>query len=417
MRKYLYIICCVFLLVTCDKEIIDQSDFDFTVSVNKTEYQLGETIEYQINGGHKKAAIHPVLAKYDASNQIEEHIDLFNHSWYYGEHCCEPNLNNSYNGNCIVCNCDLNSTEYHEPTESWNVSEYATDAFYWGDNQYKILILDPFMSSFGREESAECTNPEEFNIICESDPFYISTVSSNCSSPQSLNSTPSISSVDLTWNDVSVADRYHIRYRASGSSWTTITSFISNSEYSISNLIPNTEYEWQVKTVCNYSGTELSDWSNNAFFTTISDAPCQTVNCSSLSQLSDHEAYTLFGSSSVTANWIISNDGYVGNCLYTEGDCTGGYVELTTNLSEPTIMKMWLKKGLGGWDWITYSVEVDGVDYPFSISQNSTSDSNWFVQVESNETLPSGYNEIKIDFGQWGTTDNYYVDEIEFFCE
>ena len=103
--------------------------------------------------------------------------------------------------------------------------------------------------------------------------------------------------------------------------------------------------------------------------------------------------------------------------MYTEGSCTGGYIELTTNLPEPAIMKIWLKKGFGGVDWINYSVEVDGVDYPFSISQNSNSDSNWFVQVESNETLPSGYNEIKIDFGELFTTDNYYVDEIEFFCE
>lgn len=417
MRKYLYIICCVFLLVTCDKGILDQSHFDFTVSVNKTEYQLGETIEYQIDGGHRNAAIHLILAKYDASNQIEEYIDLFNHSsWYYDEHCCEPNLNNSYDGYCIVCNCDLNSTEDHEPTESWNGTEYATDDFYWGDNQYKILILDPFISFEGRDEYGECRGPNAYNIICESEPFYISTVSSNCSSPQSLNSTPSISSVDLNWNDVNVADRYHLRYRTSGGSWTTITGYIPNSEYSIDNLIPNTEYEWQVKTVCNYSGTELSDWSNNAFFTTISDSPCQTVNCSSLNQLSDYEAYTLFGSSN-TANWIISNDGYIGNCLYTEGSCTGGYVKLTTNLSEPAIMKIWLKKGFGGVDWINYSVEVDGVDYPFSISQNSNSDSNWFVQVESNETLPSGYNEIKIDFGELFTTDNYYVDEIEFFCE
>ena len=78
LRKYLYIICCVFLLVTCDKGILDQSHFDFTVSVNKTEYQLGETIEYQIDGGHRNAAIHLILAKYDASNQIEEFMSKNN---------------------------------------------------------------------------------------------------------------------------------------------------------------------------------------------------------------------------------------------------------------------------------------------------------------------------------------------------
>ena len=54
LRKSLYIICYSFLLITCNKGNLDQSDFDFTVSVNKTEYQLGETIEYQIDGGKKK---------------------------------------------------------------------------------------------------------------------------------------------------------------------------------------------------------------------------------------------------------------------------------------------------------------------------------------------------------------------------
>ncbi len=502
--------CCVFLLSACEKKPLSQNDFEFSVTINKTQYQIGENIEYQIQGGNTKAAIHPVLVRFNSINQIEEYINLFNNDWYNGEYCCNPNIEDATNVTCVVCNCELNTKEVHEPTESWNVSEYTVDDFYWSENPFQILILDPFMSSAGREESADCRFPEQFNIICESEPFYISSVSSNpnCVPPQSLNSNPSISSVDLNWDDVSVAEKYHLRYRPVGGSWTTITSYINNSEFSISELTPNTEYEWQVKTVCNYLETELSDWTNSAFFTTISscdhpqslnsnssifsvdlnwedvsgadryylrwrptpaggswttitsfitnseysiseltpnteyewqvktvcniqqeelsdwtnsaffttEGPCQTVNCSSLSQLSDYEAYTLFGSS-VTANWIISNNGYEGNCLYAEGNCTGGYIELTTNLSEPSIMRMWLRKGFGGWDWITYSVEVDGIDYPFSISQNSNSDSNWFTQMESNGPLPSGYNEIKIDFGQWGTTDNYYVDEIEFFCE
>lgn len=416
MRKFLYITCSLLILSSCDKKKLDQSYFDFTVSVSKTEYQLGESIEYQIEGGHNKAAIHPVLVRYNSSNQIDEYIDLFNNSWYSGEYCCDPEIIYSYGVSCIVCNCELNSTELHEQTEYWNGTEYATDDFYWSDNKYKILILDPYISSSGREESGYCRSPTDYNIISESEPFYISTVSPSCPSPQNLNSTASIYSAQLNWSDVSGADRYNVRYRPIGDQWITYSSFITNSEYFLENLSPNTQFEWQAKTACNYTGTELSDWSSLATFTTITDDPCYTINCNSLNQLSDYDAYTLVGSS-VTANWVISNNGSDGNCFYAEGNCTGGYVEFTTNLSDPAIMKMWLRKGFGGFDWFSFWVEVDGVDYPFSISQSSNSASNWFVQVKSDTPLPAGYNEIKIDFGQWGTTDNYYVDDIEFFCE
>lgn len=75
----------------------------------------------------------------------------------------------------------------------------------------------------------------------------------------------------FTWDTVSGAVKYRVRYRAVGSpTWTVLPITAPRNLYWASSLSPSTNYEWQVKTVCEYgpisSGTV---WSSMQNFTTL----------------------------------------------------------------------------------------------------------------------------------------------------
>lgn len=415
MKKYFLIFSIITFILSCEK--YNETDFDFTVSINKTDFQIGEDIVITVNGGLDKALIYPVLAKYNSNNEIIDFINLISLS--DGE-CCVYNeiggFSTSYIDDGLICNCEITDDIQHAQELKWNGTEYVPREFYWSDDKFKILIVDPFVDEAGRNEIATLQNPIDENIISESEFFTITYTSTTCSSPQNLVATPSLNVASLSWNAVSEADRYHLRYKLTeDTDWSTITSWLTENEIELTDLNGDSEYQWQVKSICNYSGSEMSEWSSIHEFSTLSETPCYNLNCESLNQLSNYEAYTLNGSS-VTASWVIE-DGVIGNCFYAEGNCTGGYIEFNITLQEAAKMRLWSRKGFGGMDWFTFSVLVDGANSDFSISENSSSLTNWFVQHESEEFISSGNHTIKIDFGQLGTADNYYIDEIEFYCE
>ncbi len=88
-----------------------------------------------------------------------------------------------------------------------------------------------------------------------------------CNSPTGLTTT-NISSVTarFNWTGAQAAIGYIIRYRIVGSpSWTTDT--INATTYQAHGLIINTNYEWQVQTICAGGGT--SAFSSSVLFTTL----------------------------------------------------------------------------------------------------------------------------------------------------
>ncbi|MBS1657115.1 MAG: fibronectin type III domain-containing protein [Bacteroidetes bacterium] len=89
-----------------------------------------------------------------------------------------------------------------------------------------------------------------------------------CEAPTGLTVTNIKStSVKVNWIAVSGAQTYSIRYRKTGTNpWTKITA-LSNYK-KITGLVPNTEYDWSVKSVCDAAANTSSDWSAIQNFTT-----------------------------------------------------------------------------------------------------------------------------------------------------
>jgi len=75
----------------------------------------------------------------------------------------------------------------------------------------------------------------------------------------------------IAWTGSGSATGYSVRYRMAGSSqWTTRQA--SGSPYTISGLMPETEYEVQVRSICGSS--DLSGWSTSLFFFTVRGLAC-----------------------------------------------------------------------------------------------------------------------------------------------
>lgn len=74
-------------------------------------------------------------------------------------------------------------------------------------------------------------------------------------------------SVKTNWNATTVANKYKVRYRISGTStWTNISA--SNNGKKLNNLSSGTTYDWQVQSICNTLGLGKSEWSVLQNFTT-----------------------------------------------------------------------------------------------------------------------------------------------------
>ena len=75
------------------------------------------------------------------------------------------------------------------------------------------------------------------------------------------------SSARLNWNSISGAVGYKVRYKIAGTPEWTIIQSIDNDK-TLHDLSPNTEYAWQVKSICGVLPIEASEWSEKQFFTT-----------------------------------------------------------------------------------------------------------------------------------------------------
>lgn len=90
------------------------------------------------------------------------------------------------------------------------------------------------------------------------------TLGASCGTPSSLN-TSSITSASaaLSWNAVSGASGYNVRYRVAGTStWSNSTA--TSTTMSVTSLTANTSYEFQVQAICTVTG----NYSASASFTT-----------------------------------------------------------------------------------------------------------------------------------------------------
>lgn len=90
-----------------------------------------------------------------------------------------------------------------------------------------------------------------------------------CDAPSSLSASDiSSSTAILSWANIPEASSYELRYRNSGGTWVT-TSSTTNSK-GLSGLSANTNYEFQLKSICN---NEQSPFSTTATFKTLERSP------------------------------------------------------------------------------------------------------------------------------------------------
>jgi uncharacterized delta-60 repeat protein len=73
--------------------------------------------------------------------------------------------------------------------------------------------------------------------------------------------------VKMEWDDVGFAIGYRLRYKIKGSNTWIPKNSVFHSKI-ITGLEPNTEYVWQVKSICSLSPLESSDWSEKQHFMT-----------------------------------------------------------------------------------------------------------------------------------------------------
>ncbi len=128
-----------------------------------------------------------------------------------------------------------------------------------------VTQLDTF-TNYEWQVRTLCPNSES---EWKAGPFF-RTLGETCDAPTNpLVSGTSTTSAAFTWEPVSGVDNYEIRYRITGTStWTTVP-FTGNTAL-INGLTPNTNYEWQVSTVC---AQGASEWVAGDFFSTI-NTPC-----------------------------------------------------------------------------------------------------------------------------------------------
>ncbi len=75
------------------------------------------------------------------------------------------------------------------------------------------------------------------------------------------------SSANVKWDVMSGATKYKIRYKPINAGvWTTLKSTLN--DVMLTSLLMNTEYLWQVKSICGTQSNATSPWSQNQYFTT-----------------------------------------------------------------------------------------------------------------------------------------------------
>lgn len=427
MKKINLFILVLLFFTSCEK--YDDSSFDYTVSVNKSEYELGENILIDLKGGMEKSLIYPIIAKYSSNGDLIDYIDIFKNTLQSEDCCIDDNFTTYfYNGdNGLICNCDINGVIVHAPDSSgsayWNSTTgayeyvYTFDDFYWSDDQFKVLIIDPFINGDERGKEFDWyPEPTNDNIICESEFFSINNISSTCSSPQNLEVSTGLNTATISWNIVPEANYYTFRYKnILSSTWNNGNTYNSNTQ-ELSSLEPNVEYTWEVRTICNQSGSEVSTWSTGNTFSTLSSTPCKIINCESLSQLTNYEAYTSSGSSSWTSEWVINSNNGSNNGSYftTQGNyCIGGFIEFNINLLSSSKMSYYGRKN--NFTPASAIITVDGIS--FGQSNLPAENDNYFGHYITNDFLSPGNHTIRLEFPAGGTYNTYSIDEIEFFCE
>jgi hypothetical protein len=136
-------------------------------------------------------------------------------------------------------------------------------SYYYGWLRMTTVLNPPFTVSAVLKDFA-------YQSLGDSSIVAGDTGTTNCSKPSNL-STGNITytSANLKWDAVPDAEKYKVRYEIAGTNdWTTLYPVAHHKV--ITDLLPDTKYTWQVKTLCTTdSPSESSVWSPKQHFTTL----------------------------------------------------------------------------------------------------------------------------------------------------
>ena len=99
------------------------------------------------------------------------------------------------------------------------------------------------------------------------------TIAPSCELPINISAVPYENAAIIAWESVGTVNSYTIRYKATGGSWTTTST--ANDTKNLTNLTPNTTYEYQIRSNCN---TGIGEYGELNSFTTLSPATCESPN-------------------------------------------------------------------------------------------------------------------------------------------
>lgn len=93
------------------------------------------------------------------------------------------------------------------------------------------------------------------------------TTLSPCTTPNNVaSSNVNLDGATLSWDAVSGAEGYVVRYKTGSNPWTTVQ--LTEASVDLSDLTSATAFNWQVRTICDASVNHLSAWSATQTFTT-----------------------------------------------------------------------------------------------------------------------------------------------------
>jgi len=125
-----------------------------------------------------------------------------------------------------------------------------------------------------------CDEEETIGSIYAVGDNFTTLAGSACDTPVNLSAVPGDTGgqpdVSLSWDEVTAADHYLVVYRPVGTSTWSGTRPATNSTVLI-NLLPETQYEWMVRTFCDAAETIGSPYSNMQTFTTLTIITCETT--------------------------------------------------------------------------------------------------------------------------------------------
>ena len=100
---------------------------------------------------------------------------------------------------------------------------------------------------------------------------YYFTTANTCTAPTGLNaSTVSSTSATLLWSSGNNSFYNKLRYRVANGTWSFVNVTAGLNQYTLNNLLPNTTYQWVLKSFCDSMGTDFSSFSGSQYFTTSS---------------------------------------------------------------------------------------------------------------------------------------------------